>query len=232
MHIIKARSQSENRPCSYLADQTERHEYFLASAVNGVELDQLWHSGHRKFGPYFFRPSCESCQACIPLRIPVDNFLLSKSQRRIMRKNADVQFGLHPLEFREDVFDLYNRFIAWRFKKAPEDEEQFRLGLTTAVGASAIALYHIDGELVAFGMIDLGASSMSSVYFAYAPEWASRSLGTLGAILEIYMAKQLGLKYYYLGFWVEKCAAMSYKTQFRPYELLDSASREWKLITN
>ncbi len=103
------------------------------------------------------------------------------------------------------------------------------MGFVTPVGAGAMSLLYVEENLMAVGFLDLGATSMSSVYFAYDPEFADKSPGTLGVLLEIHMARQSGLQYYYLGYWVEKCPAMSYKANFRPYELLDAASSSWVL---
>ena len=111
--------------CPYLEGQSFVQNYFFGTDASLHEAAHLLGSGWRRFGTFFFRPQCPACQACVPVRLDVEALSPSSSQRRIWRKNEDVEFSVVPLEYCDDYYELYRQHSSDRFDK-PSDPEDFR----------------------------------------------------------------------------------------------------------
>jgi arginine-tRNA-protein transferase len=122
-------------------------------------------------------------------------------------------------EFREDVFALFRRYGAYKHEK-DEDEKTFRGFLCDSPLDTRMTLYHNTATLVAAGWIDVLPQGLSSVYFAFEPDFARRSLGVFSVVKEIELAKNMGLEFYYLGFVVDDSPKMGYKAAYRPHQRL------------
>ncbi len=218
---------STPRDCEYLPGRLARTEYFLAQEVLPAELDMLLESGWRKFGYLFFRPACGDCRACVPLRIPVANFLPSKSQRRTIRKGAAMAVTFKRLELNAEVFAVFSDHAKSRFNQtlaANEFVQSFYL--TACPGLQSE--YRLDDALVAAGFLDRSERGLSSVYFAFRATAASYRPGVLSVLAEIEYAGSWGLEYCYLGYWIAANPRMAYKAAFRPHQLYDWESRVWR----
>jgi arginine-tRNA-protein transferase len=188
---------------------------------------ELYHrfmdAGFRRSGKLLYQPACRGCRACQPIRIPVAEFRPSRSQRRCRKKNDDLVVSVAEPVATDDKYHLYRRFLAGRFDRSGDDEsrELFeRFLYDSPVQTLEFEYRDCAGRLLAVGICDICNESFSSVYFYYDPVEARRGLGTFGALHEIDTAAQLGIPYYYLGFWVAGCATMQYKVDFRPSEVL------------
>jgi arginyl-tRNA--protein-N-Asp/Glu arginylyltransferase len=227
MICYQAPEPSPSIPCPYLPGQTLSYAHFFASEVREEELDRLLARGWRKFGAYFFRPDCPQCQACQPLRIPVHGFVPSQSQRRALKRARSITMTLEPLRYRPEFYEIYNRHSVARFGEET-DVEEFLLHLHSPSCPAALALYRNHDRVVGVSYLDMGAHSISSVYFAFDPEFSHLSLGTVSILREILLTRHLGRQYYYLGFAVHGCSRMEYKTRFRPHELLCWETCTWQ----
>jgi arginine-tRNA-protein transferase len=213
--------------CSYLADRSASMEAFGAGRIDAVAYGMLLDAGFRRSGRFVYRPVCVGCEQCVQIRVPVERFETSKSQRRCARLNGDLRSTIahHPRPTPEK-FDLYRRYVTqWHGGVEPE-VEQFREFLYDSP-VNSVDIEHRDasGKLLAVGVCDAGPTYLSSVYFYFDPDASNRSLGTFGALVEVELARQLRLAHYYLGYWVEACGAMAYKACFRPFETLDRLGR-------
>lgn len=230
MQLYQPTRRGEPSPCPYLPGRCFVPEYFLATGLTGAELAGLLATGWRKFGPYFFRPACSDCRQCIPLRVAAGRFLPSASQRRVLKRNADLQVGCSPLRPSEEGFALYQAHSRERF-----GQECDRDGFVASFyqpSAPALQLeLRLQGELVGLGILDLASEGLSSVYFCFDPRQQRRNLGTFGALQELALARQLGLPWYYLGYLVPDSARMAYKDHFRPRQHYDWTSRLWQEVT-
>ncbi len=223
---------SEDSDCSYLPDRLSRFENFLALELSLEETDFVLAQGWRKFGPHFFRPQCENCRACVPLRVLVNQFKPTKSQARIIKKSSEIRSEFKELNYRPEYFDLYQRHSKVQFGNIPITSE--REFLEAFFIPSAPAIIHeisYQNQLVGLGFCDVGASSLSSVYFCYDPDFKFLSLGTLSAINEIEWARARGLNHYYLGYFIAENRSMNYKARFSPHELYDWYNEVWNLST-
>jgi arginine-tRNA-protein transferase len=197
----------------------------LATDLSNQEFDELLVSGWRRFGIYFFRPMCESCKACIPIRVPVASFNPSKSQKRVLKKNTNTKVIFRELSYWDDIYNVYKDHSK-RFGQDTSVENFKQTFFSPAVPAFQTE-YYVDEKLAAIGFVDLGIDGISSVYFVFREEYSYLSLGTFGALQEIEIVRNLGMKYYYLGYYLKDNKHMKYKALFKPYQLYDWDSELW-----
>ncbi|MCG3129369.1 MAG: Aspartate/glutamate leucyltransferase [Phycisphaerae bacterium] len=218
-------------PCPYLPDRASR----LVGQQLSPELtllpsayDRLLSLNHRRSGRLIYRPQCPGCQACRSLRVPTATFLPSRSQRRTLRRNADVKVEIRPPRPTRESYTLYERYLAHQHDGRMSDgPEAFVAFLYDSPTDTVEIQYRAGSDLVAVSLADRVPSGLSSVYVFFDPRHARRSLGTFTALWEIGHCRGAGLAYYYLGFYVTGSPKMMYKAAFRPCEILD-ADGTWR----
>ena len=213
--------------CPYLPDRKKQIRYFLASELNESDISLLLAKGWRKFGVYFFQPSCPDCSECIPVRVLCDEFKPSKSQRRNLKKNSNIDIVFAPLKYSERAFEIYKDHSSQRFSQESNLEE-FISGFFSPSVPSLQSEYYLDGELIGLGFLDKGEDCLSSVYFIYDTKFSHLGLGTFSILKEIEHTQMLGLKYYCLGYYVQECQRMAYKNNFRPREHYNWLEDKWE----
>jgi arginine-tRNA-protein transferase len=215
--------------CGYLEGKLSTFRAFDAGGggaggVTGEIFQRLLDSGFRRSGSVIYQPMCAGCRECVPIRVPVDQFKATKSQRRVMRKNTDVTVRVAPPEATQEKWELYDHYQRqWHRKKANEADDI--AGFVTFLYRSPIDSLEFEyrdkwGRLLGVGLTDVCPQSLSSVYFFFDPREAWRSLGTFSAMYEIQWALQMKMKYWYAGYWIKNCESMSYKSRFGPAERL------------
>jgi arginine-tRNA-protein transferase len=170
-----------------------------------------------------YRPYCQNCRACIAARIPVATFEPDRSQRRNMKRNAELTQTLAPPVFRAEYFELYQRYLAARHAGGGMDDpepEDFSRFLFTDWSPTRFLELRLDKRLVAVAVTDFASSGLSAVYTFYDPAMPARGLGTYAILRQIELARSHGLPHVYLGFWISGHPKMDYKARFRPLELL------------
>ncbi len=214
------------RPCSYLPHETASLEVRAVAAISAAEYSELLACVYRRFGWQVFRPACPECAACRSLRVLVREFKPGPSERRILRKNEPVRAELHPLFASGEIVDLYNcyqRFMhvrrGWPLQQC--DGESYADGfLTGAARHGRQWLYFENDRLIGVALMDEVPDAVSLVYCFYHPDWRDRSPGTFSILNQILYAQATGRRYAYLGYWIEDCQSMKYKSRFRPHEIL------------
>ncbi len=214
--------------CPYLPDRKKQIKYFLASKLDESEVSFLLAKGWRKFGIYFFQPSCPDCRECIPLRVLTSKFKPSKSQRRNLKKNTDIEVAFAPLEFSERAFEIYKTHSHQRFSQECNLEE-FIMNFYSPSTPCLQSEFYLNGELIGLGFLDRGKDCLSSVYFIYDTKYSHLGLGTYSVLEEIKHTRSLGLQYYCLGYYVQACQKMAYKNNFKPSEHYDWLQDKWKV---
>ena len=222
-------------PCPYLPGRTAQNRAFQANSLPPLLYHQLMDASFRRSGTLFYQPICAGCRECQPIRVPVEKFEPSRSQRRAWRRNQDLVVHVaSPPAVSEEKFNLYARYVRARHDpQREEDFDGFEKFLYRSPVESIEITYRLPDEshtLVGVGICDVCAGrSLSTVYFYFDPTEKSRSLGTFSSLWEIEFARRMGISYYYLGYHVRGCAAMSYKAQLRPCEVLhpDGSWREY-----
>lgn len=218
--------------CSYLPGR-EATTLFLdpqESPGQGV-YDALALLGFRRSGRHLYRPHCEGCSACISARIPVDDFAASRTQRKLWRRNDDLDVHERPATFDPEHYALYARYIRARHADGdmyPPSHEQYRTFLTLDHPYARLLEFRLNGQLLAVAAIDVLGHGLSAIYtfFDPAPEYTRRSLGTYAVLRQVEMARERGLAHVYLGYWIRESTKMSYKQAFQPLEFLDG--RHWR----
>ncbi len=218
-------------PCSYLPESDAITLFADPEAdMSPAIFSQLSVLGFRRSGNYVYRPHCMHCQACISVRVPVAQFKPDRSQRRCERLSQDISTRIVNAEWSESHYALYARYIEARHQTGdmyPPSPRQYREFLTSDWSDSFFIEFYWQERLVAVAVTDELDDGLSAVYTFYEPDLEARSLGTFAILSQIKLSQLRGLRYLYLGYWVKQSPRMSYKTRFRPLQLL--VKGEWLL---
>lgn len=209
--------------CSYLEDRKATTLFVDPAAdIDNAMYSALSALGFRRSGRHVYRPHCESCSACIPVRLPVEGFAPRRRQRRIWARNADLTVTLTEPGLTDENYALYARYIIRRHSDGdmfPPSPDQFRSFLLCEWSDTRFAEFRLGDELVAVAVTDRVHDGLSAIYTFYDPDLPQRSLGVHGILWQIDHAIETGRPYVYLGYWIKQCQKMSYKTDYRPLEM-------------
>ena len=214
--------------CSYLPGRDATTMFVDPRAQVDKRLySQLTALGFRRSGSHYYRPHCEHCNACIPVRLDARAFRPDRSQRRVWKRNEDVTFRLVPAQFTERYYQLYEHYINERHADGdmyPPSRDQFQSFLVEGATDSWFLEMNVDDELIGLAVLDKLDDGLSAIYTVFSPDHDRRSLGTLAILWQIREAREQGLPWVYLGYWIAQSRKMNYKTRFRPIEaLIDGA---------
>lgn len=221
-------------PCPYLPGRTERK---VVTEITGPEAealhDRLSRAGFRRSHNIAYAPVCPSCQACVPIRIPVAAFQPDRTQRRIARANLDLDGYEVPARATAEQFHLFQRYQSARHGEGDMATMSFydyrAMVEDTPIETIMVEYRDPAGSLVGACLTDRLGDGLSAVYSFFAPGLDRRSLGTYAVLWLVDRAKSLSLPYVYLGYWVAESRKMAYKTRFRPSEVLLGGT--WRMLT-
>lgn len=210
--------------CGYFPELSARNLVLDPVAPElGALYPQALARGFRRAGGHVYRPHCLRCQLCMACRIAVAGFVPNRSQRKLWRRNADMQMELVPARYSTECFALYRRYLQARHPGGGMDEaepEDFTRFLCSPWCDTRFLCLREAGELLCVAVTDVTPAGLSAVYTYFAPEQMRRSLGTLAILWQIELARRMGLPHLYLGFWIEGHPKMDYKRRWAPLELL------------
>lgn len=177
--------------------------------------------GFRRSGDILYRPHCQACSACIATRICVAEFVPDRSQRRCVKRNADLEVRILPAKRNDEHFALYKRYLKARHsdggmqEHGPVEFDQFLVGTWSDTRFMEVRRRE-DSRLLAVAVTDRVPDALSAVYTFYDPLETERSLGTFCVLSQIEWAKRDGRQFLYLGYWIEGHGKMDYKRRFQP----------------
>ena len=220
--------------CSYLEGKQATTMFVDPRAKITTELySKLSALGFRRSGDHYYRPHCASCNACTAVRLPVNLFSPSKSQKRNIKKNVGLETSVTLPEFNQRHYDLYEKYISTRHADGdmfPPSEEQYRSFLVESNPSTFFLEFKYKGEVIGVSVIDELDDGLSAVYTFFDPDISARSLGVYSILWQIEECKRRSLDFLYLGYWIENCRKMEYKTQYRPLELFIDG--QWTRFSN
>jgi arginyl-tRNA--protein-N-Asp/Glu arginylyltransferase len=229
-------------PCPYLPGRVERKVFTELKGDDAQALnDALTLIGFRRSQNVAYRPACEDCQCCVSVRVRVNEFEPTRSMRRILAKNRDIEMSEVAAWASEEQFMLLKRYLRHRhpdggmthmdaidfasmIESSPIDSRiiEYRLQPDDPTGLSS-------GKLLAGCLTDILSDGLSLVYSFFEPTERSRGLGNFVVLSHIDYARRLGLPYVYLGYWIADCRKMAYKTIYQPLDQLTQDG--WKKMT-
>lgn len=216
-------------PCPYLPGRTERK---IVTELSGTEAEalheRLSRAGFRRSHNIAYAPVCPGCQACVPIRVVSEDFTPDRTQRRILRANADLTISEMPARATAEQFTLFQRYQKTRHA----DGDMAAMGYydyramieDTPISTGILEFRDARDRLLGACLTDWLADGLSAVYSFFDTDEDKRSLGTFAVLWLIGRARSLGLPYVYLGYWVPESRKMAYKARFRPSEILISGA--------
>jgi arginine-tRNA-protein transferase len=225
-------------PCPYLPERYERKVFAHLPLSDGAHVnDSLTQVGFRRSQNIAYRPACEACTACVSARLPAADYIFSRSERKVLSRNEDLERHLVEAEATMEQFDLLRRYLTVRHADGGMAEMTWP-DYVAMVEDTAVRTHIIEyrrksagrgaGELIACALVDLMSDGLSLVYSFYDPGESRRSLGSFVILDHVIQACLTSLPYVYLGYWVRGSEKMDYKARFSPIELLKPEG--WTLV--
>jgi arginine-tRNA-protein transferase len=197
--------------------------------VDAKVYSGLIQQGFRRSGKFSYRPHCENCQECIPVRIILDQFSPNRSQKRAFKQHNNLTTAILPVGFHEEHYALYASYQRARHSEekiqdetAPQenDVEQYQSFLCQSNVESVMVEFRENEQLKMVSVIDIVRDGISAVYTFYETKNTASSYGTYNVLWQTLWAKELGLPYLYLGYWIRDSKKMAYKQNYQPLEKL------------
>ncbi len=215
--------QTQAHPCSYLDGQSASTVFLSPKQrIDRALYSQLSDYGFRRSGLHIYKPLCDDCNACVPMRVPAELFKPSRSQKRTWKRNHDIVVSTTDSIDTDEHYALYEHYINERHRDGdmfPPTKKQFLSFLGSDWHSACFYEFRVEGKLIATSVADVMDNGISAVYTYYDPSEHKRSLGSYAILYLIQEAKKLHLRNVYLGYWIKQSDKMNYKSDYRPLEI-------------
>ncbi len=227
------------QPCPYLPGRLERKLFtHLTPDKPASFIDKLLRNGFRRSQNVAYLPYCNDCQACVSVRIVIDGFTPGKSFKRLIKRNGDLEARRVPAKATSEQYELFNRYITTRHGDggmAEMDKFDFSMMIEESEADTFLTEYRLrptleetgreenktgKNPLIGVALCDMLSDGVSMVYSFFDPQYTARSLGSYMILEHIDYSRRRGLPFLYLGYWIEDCRKMSYKSRFTPQQHL------------
>ena len=208
--------------CSYLPERTATTLFVdPRCALDSKGYGRFIRLGFRRSGDLVYRPHCQGCDACLPVRVPADRFTPNRSQRRVWRRNQDLGVRAHAPEYDQEHFELYRRYQETRHAGGAMDDPdpgKYLSFLASRQVETVFYEFRLADRLLGVAVADHLPDGLSAVYTFFDPEETRRALGVYAVLWQIARVRSLGLSALYLGYLIRECPKMAYKANYRPLE--------------
>ena len=230
MHILNRDIEflEEGRDCSYFDDRISDIRYKYMYSCSSIQYQGMLERGWRRFGRMHFVPECSTCTKCVSMRIDVENYKFSKSEKRVINKNKDTKLYIRPPSMSMEHLDLYDRYHKFMNDKKDwpyspiEPNEYLKSYVEGKEEFSKEFLYIKDDKLIGVALVDILPKSISSIYCFYDHDYQDLSIGKFSILAQIKIAKEMKIPYIYLGYWIKDHFSMGYKESYKPYQVLEN----------
>ena len=220
---------SQEHPCGYLDDEKAQSLFIHPGyPISPSIYAQLIEQGFRRSGDEVYAPHCPHCSSCISVRLPVKKFKPSRSQKRCLSKNTSTQVIIKPAVFEQAHYDMYLRYQSVRHgdsSMATASPDEYLNFLGSSWCNTKFVEFSINNELAGVAVIDQFEQAWSAVYTFFEPKFNDYSLGVYAVLWQIEQVVRQQKEFLYLGFWIQACKKMAYKSDYQPLQLL--IDKQW-----
>ena len=215
-----------DKECSYFDSETSDMRYRYLKKCDIDDYQNMLEHGWRRFGRMHFVPECKNCTKCISIRIDVENYKFSKSEKRVLSKNKNTKVYIQSPSISLDHLNLYDKYHKFMNEKkgwSYSPIEPIEYNRSYVEGKSSFTkeyLYMRDDKLIGVALTDMLPKAISSIYCFYDHDFEELSIGKFSILVQIKIAKQLKIPYIYLGYWIKDHFSMGYKELYQPFEVL------------
>lgn len=232
MNLLKEFSLEEK--CSYLENKKQTTHYKLIQNCSKESSQELIERGFRRFGKMYFRPICAECNECQSIKIDAQNYIFSKSARRVLKKASAISTYIQKPALSHEHLELFEKYHLYMHEKkgwdySPTNSEHYYNSFVSGASDFGYEVQYIfENKLIGVDLIDILPDGVSSIYFYYNPDYAHYSLGKLSLYKQIQYAQRANKAWIYLGYYVKDCPSLSYKAMYKPYKTLQGRPSEYE----